>query len=186
MSKKSALFCFGRFNPPTIGHYAQFNAMVDMADDQDIIIGVSRTHNVPNNPLPPNVKLDVIRDNVGDAAIVQLYQTAFEMVDNLATLGYKRLTYCVGGDYTKDSMLERLSNYAKDEYGINLVTMITGQRDPTISATLARQAALGGNLDEFIRLTTNTNAENSELLYNMIRSELIGQVEAECHDPLPA
>lgn len=127
----------------------------------DVIIGVSTSHDYNKNPLSTDTKVKMI-NQLQPSARILIGKDPFDIVNQLSSLGYNNLTYVVGGDYEHDSYIKRLIKYANDQLGIQINNhSISGVRDVTISATLARQAALDNDIDKFIKLC-NPNEVNSE------------------------
>lgn len=151
MVNEHAFFCFGRFNPPTIGHVEHFvNMQITAADFKGSVhVFTSKTQGNANNPLLVEDKLDYLRQIAPTEASVSACKDAFEAIDYFAREGTaKHLWYAAGDDYmgTSDgqALLQRMHRYAS-KYGISLNGVNTGTRKSHISATVARNAA--ANID---------------------------------------
>ena len=57
-SRKPVAFCYGRVNPPTIGHARLFNTTARASKGGDYYIFLSHTQDSKKNPLDYNTKVD--------------------------------------------------------------------------------------------------------------------------------
>lgn len=147
MVNEHAFFCFGRFNPPTIGHIAHFNEMRTMAApfEGSVHVFTSKTERKKDNPLSVDDKLNYLRQVIPVDVSISACKDAFEAIDYFAREGTaKHLWYAAGDDYMGttegNGLLQRMHRYAS-KFGISLNGVNTGDRKPNISATVARNAA---------------------------------------------
>ena len=179
---KHVTFCFGRMNPPTIGHEQVFKTM--KAQGGDMLIFVSQTQDRKRNPLDYSQKIDFIRklhpQYAGDVVDNSSLNTPWKVASYLYDQGYRHATF-VGGD-DRQKMYQDLKKYNGQEGPHGFYEFETfdfessGERDEGdsgvagISATKARQAAIDGDLKEFSK--TTGAGEYAEDLYNAVRTGL--------------
>ena len=59
--RKHVAFCFGRMNPPTLGHARLMNTVARAAQSSDYFIFVSPTEGEKKNPLSYFEKIEIIK-----------------------------------------------------------------------------------------------------------------------------
>jgi hypothetical protein len=160
---KHVTFCFGRMNPPTIGHKEVFKTM--QAQGSDFKIFVSQTQDKKNNPLDYSTKIKFIKaihpefaaNVVDDPSLNTIVKVASFLFDQ----GYNAATFVAGSD-----RLESMSKLLKDYNGVEgkshgfykfdvLDFKSSGDREDGaegvagISASGARDAAATNNFEKF-------------------------------------
>lgn len=166
-SQKHAAFCYGRVNPPTIGHARLFNTTARAGMGGDYWIFLSHTQDPKLNPLDYNTKLDLVKaiypqhaDHISTGGLKGIMQ----ILEYLYHLNYTDITFVCGNDrlptFTKlfndYNGLEGKNTYYKFNT-INLVS--SGARDPDddgiagVSASAARKAASDSKFEEFKKIT---------------------------------
>jgi nicotinic acid mononucleotide adenylyltransferase len=150
----NAVFTFGRFNPPTIGHQKLVDKIKSIPGDHYIFL--SHTVNTKTDPLAYDVKRRFVelffKDiTVGDPDI----RTIIQVLQNLQSLGYVSVTMVVGSDRV-ESFASLLQQYNGKEYVFESVTVTSaGVRDPdgdtvsSISASAQREAVKQHNYKKF-------------------------------------
>lgn len=160
---KTAVFAFGRFNPPTRGHEKMVNAVLKEASSRggDAYIFTSHSHDPQKNPLHYDDKIAFMRavfPNVNvvhdgeDAAITAEIKNIFQVAGFLNGQGYTDIVLVAGSD--------RVPEYQKrfnrtDEFYDSFEVVSAGQRDPDaegaggMSGTKAREAAATGDIGKF-------------------------------------
>ena len=162
---KTAVFVFGRFNPPTIGHEKLLNALTATAQREGgkALVYTSSTQDSKKNPLSK----DQIFKYLGEAfpkerKSFQTRSTARTALDVAVELNgkYDKLVMVVGSDRVSDfSSLLNTYNGIRSKHGsyeykeIDIVS--AGERDPDaagasgMSASKMREAAIQGDFDLF-------------------------------------
>lgn len=181
---KQAAFCFGRMNPPTIGHAELLKKTAEAAMNGEYYIFASKTNDKKDNPLPYDVKLEFLKELfpefashiVDDPAI----KTPLLAADWLYNKGIRAITMVAGSD--------RLPQYEKLMAAWNseevrtkfnrepcVITFVSsGEREDGaegvagVSASGARAAAKAGNFDVF-KQTTGTDGDIAKRLFNAVR-----------------
>lgn len=182
---KHVTFCFGRFNPPTLGHKKLFEKMKSQGGDIKIYTTLSRDSK--KNPLDYETKIDFLRKIHPEYANNIVEESSLNTIDkvcaSLYDQGYKHITFVAG-----DDRLEGMKNLIKDYNGktegkkgplenpYNFETMefiSAGAREDGaegvegISASLAREDAQKNDLKAF---TKHTGAgEHADELFAAVR-----------------
>jgi hypothetical protein len=166
-SRKSVAFCFGRMNPPTIGHARLLNTTARASAGGDYYIFLSHTQDSKKNPLDYNTKVDFVKaiypqhaDHVSHGSL----RTIMEIMEFLYHNNYTDVIYICGNDRLP-AFKELLNKYngvegGKTYYKFNSIDIVSsGPRDPDddgiagVSASAARAAAEAGNKEEFKKIT---------------------------------
>ena len=163
MSKKSIVVTFGRMNPPHAGHKKLIDEGRQRARERgaDFMAVVTRSYTKGTNPLPPNLKVQLIKEFYKKNAPnlnVRHIQTYGELLGALRANGYN------------DIMLVVVTNRGSS-FGANARNTIA-RNNSNISATKVRAQARGaGNFKNFARLyPPNFNPQLLRLAYNTIRN----------------
>ena len=165
--RKSVAFCFGRMNPPTIGHARLLNTTARASAGGDYYIFLSHTQDSKKNPLDYNTKVDFVKSMYSQHAEHVSYgslRTIMEIMEFLYHQNYTDVTYVCGNDRLP-AFKELLNKYngvdgGKTYYKFNSIDIVSsGPRDPDddgvagASASAARAAAEAGDKDEFKKIT---------------------------------
>ena len=183
---KTAVFVFGRFNPPTIGHGKLLNALTAIAQREGgkALVYTSGTQDAKKNPLskkqickymkkafPKEKKHFQTRSNVKTALDV-----AVELHEK-----YDKLVMVVGSDRVSDfSSLLNTYNGIKSKHGFykykEIDIISAGERDPDaegatgMSASKMRAAAVQGDFDAFKSgLPTEMKEKDIKNMFNDVR-----------------
>lgn len=160
---KHITFCFGRMNPPTIGHAQVFKTMA--AQGGDFQIFVSQSQDKKENPLSYEQKIEFIKKIHPQYAshVVENRElnTVVKVASYLYEQGYRNATFVAGSDRL-DSFKKLLTQYngvegkAHGYYKFEVLDFVSaGERDPDsegvsgVSASKARAAAANNNFDAF-------------------------------------
>ena len=166
---KHASFCFGRMNPPTIGHKQLIDTVAESAQSGKYFIFVSHTQDAKKNPLDPQTKIAFIKQMFPEHAkhVVERagVTTALHAAAMLYDAGYNSVTFVAGSDrmgqfqklLTDYNGVEgKAHGYYKFE---NIEFVSSGDRDPDadglagVSASRAREAAAAGDIEAFAQAT---------------------------------
>jgi len=187
-SGDTAVFTFGRLNPPTTGHGKLIDAM---AREQGKNAGskmhvfVSHSQDAKKNPLDYKRKVAYIRKMFPKYAkniLTDKAKTIFEVAVSLHNRGYKSIIMVVGSDRVDE--FERLLNQyngVKSKHGYyefdNVEVVSAGERDPDaeglegMSASKMRKAAMDGDLDSF-KQGVPSDFKDAEKLYKDVRKSM--------------
>ena len=186
-----AVFAFGRFNPPTIGHQKLLSKVLDTATELNGkgYVFLSQKQNNKTDPLTFKEKQDYIQMfypnlAVGDAAV----KTIVQALQKIQAEGRTRIVMIAGSDRVKE--FEQLLNKyngkpdkaGNELYKFDKIDVISaGVRDPDqegaagASASKARDLANKGQEQEFIRIVMGGNT--GKKLYNILQDRLSEQID---------
>ena len=164
---KHVTFCFGRMNPPTIGHKQVLDTMKAQGGDMQIF--VSQSQDAKKNPLDYGTKIKFIKemvpeyakDVVDNAGLNTVVKVASYLYDN----GYNAATFVAGSDRLED-MKKLLEGYngvegkAHGFYKFDVLDFVSsGDREDGaegvagVSASGARAAAANNDFEGFKEAT---------------------------------
>ena len=156
----TAVFTFGRFNPPTIGHGKLFDALSEAAGSSKYFIYISQSIDDTENPLDYATKIEWMRKmfpkHAHSIVCNPNIRTMFDTAVWLYNSGVRKVTMIVGSDRVEDfeTALQAYNGkrskhgyYAFSEFRIE---QIARERYPEdISATKMRDAAACNNFAVF-------------------------------------
>ena len=165
---KTCYVTFGRFQPPTVGHGASMDAIASAAKEGggDYRIYVSQSNKpVKENPIPPDVKADILRKGFPKHTSNIYSDKAFNVIpavlEHVMMDGYRNCVYMCGSDRMNEPamqfVLEHNGVKPKKGHYYNFWSMwmeSSGNRDPegktfAMSGTKMRIAAQQGDWDFF-------------------------------------
>ncbi len=164
---KHVTFCFGRMNPPTIGHKQVLDTM--KAQGGDMRVFVSQSQDAKKNPLDYGTKIKFIKEmfpeyanNVVDDAGLN---TVVKVASYLHDQGYNAATFVAGSDRLEDmkKLLEAYNGVEGKAHGFYKFDVLdfvsSGEREDGaegvagISASGARAAAANNDFEGFKEAT---------------------------------
>ena len=185
-SGKTAVYTFGRFNPPTIGH-EKLLRVVDTTSKKeggDYFVYTSHSQDPKKNPLSHKQTINFLklifskhRSHIEDSSAVTALHAASDIYDKG---GYTKLMMVVGSDRVRDfSALLNRYNDSKSKHGYykfdSIEVVSAGERDPDaegadgMSASKMRQAVKDSDYDVFkMGLPSGTSDSISKNLYNAV------------------
>lgn len=182
---KHAAFCFGRMNPPTLGH-AQLIDTVAKSSHGDYFIFASQSQDPKKNPLDFGAKIAFLKEMFPKHANHIVDQSGISTALHAASLlydaGYRSVTFVAGSDRlaTFQKLLTDYNGVEGKGHGYykfkNIEFVSSGERDPDadglagISASKARDAAKDGDIEAFAAATGA--GKLAEPLYNAVRSAM--------------
>ena len=165
---KHVAFCFGRMNPPTIGHARLLNSTARASNGGDYFIFLSQTQDAKKNPLDYHTKVDFVKamwpQHAEHVSVGTGLRTIMDIMEFLYHHNYTDVTFVCGSD-RMPAFKELLNKYngvegGKTYYKFNTIDFASsGPRDPDddgiagVSASAARAAAEAGNKEEFKKIT---------------------------------
>ena len=155
---KNAIFTFGRFNPPTIGHMLLIASMKRVAakNDADVVVFTGASQDKTRNPLNYKNKISIMKKVFKGTTVVNStkVKTIFNALEYLDTKKYNNITLVVGSD--RVSELKTLIGRYLDNYNFKSFNVVSaGDRDPDaegavgMSASKMRAAAKVGDFNTF-------------------------------------
>ena len=182
----TAVFAFGRFNPPTIGHDKLIQTLLNTAQKANgkAYLFLSHKQNNKTDPLSFEQKQSYIQKfypslAVGDANA----NTIIKALQVIQAEGRTRIIMVAGSDRV-DEFEKLLNQYngkpdkqGNDLYKFDNIRVVNaGQRDPDsdgvagASASKARELAAKGQYNEFARIILGGN--NGKVIYDKIQDAL--------------
>ncbi len=153
---KCVYFTFGRFQPPTIGHAENFNAVASKAGKCDYYIYLSQTVDKKGtNPLDPDTKLKYMIKMFPEhrGKIFSGPRDPTAVFQHIMQDGYHEAYFLVGSDRVK--AMQWVKKYNHKDYSFRKMDIISsGERDAdgdtfAISGTKMRRAAKVGDFTTF-------------------------------------
>lgn len=165
--EKHVAFCFGRMNPPTIGHAEVFKTLASVGGDYFIF--VSQSQDKKENPLSYSDKINFIKKIHPQYANHIVENTELNTVVKVASYlyeqGYKHATFVAGSDRLEQfkKLLTQYNGVEGKAHGFYDFELLdfksSGDRDPDspgvsgVSASQARSAAANNDLQGFTEAT---------------------------------
>jgi hypothetical protein len=182
----TAVFVFGRFNPPTIGHGKLLNALTATAQREGgkALVYTSSTQDAKKNPLTKNQIFKYMKKAFPkEKKHFQTRSTAKTALEVAIELHgkYDKLVMVVGSDRVSDfSSLLNTYNGIKSKHGFykykEIDIISAGERDPDaegatgMSASKMRAAAVQGDFDSFKSgLPTEMKEKDIKNMFNDVR-----------------
>ena len=184
--RSTAVFAFGRFNPPTIGHEKLIETVLQTAQKANgkAYLFLSHKQNNKTDPLDFKSKQSYIQQfypnlAVGDAGA----NTIIKALQKIQAEGRTRIIMVAGSDRVEEFQ-KLLNQYngkpdkaGNDLYKFDSIDVVNaGQRDPDAegvsgaSASKARELANKGQEHEFTKIAMGGN--KSKFIYNKIQDAL--------------
>ena len=187
-----AVFCFGRMNPPTMGHGLVLNKTVELGK-QNAFVFLSNSVDPTDNPLSPAIKakfIEQIYPTTKGHIVTDFVQSPIYAANWLYSKGYRNMAFVAGSDRLgkeKGSIEKLLSSWnsgpvrSTDPAGardfVNMQYISAGDRDPDgegvtgYSGTKARQAVTANNEQQFQNYTGigSDIVVNGKTLYQSVK-----------------
>lgn len=183
----TAVFTFGRMNPPTIGHEKLVKKVEDIARQNNAMphIYLSQSHDSKKNPLPYKTKIAIARKAFGSAVTTSSSKTVIQIAKELEEMGHKNLIMVVGSDRVNE-FRTLLNKYNGKDFTFDTIEVVSaGERDPDadgpegMSASKMRDAVTTGNEDAFKQGLPTKLKRNSKTIFNAVKSGLAIAEELE-------
>ena len=162
----TAVFTFGRFNPPTTGHEKLLDAVAGQAKKNvgaPYYVFASHSENAKKDPLPYAKKVAYMKKMFpkhSRTIVVDKARNVFEIAVSLHNKGHKSIVMVVGSDRVTEfnSLLNKYNGVEARHgyYGFDNIEVISaGERDPDaegvtgMSASKMRAAASSNDFDTF-------------------------------------
>jgi len=181
----TAVFTFGRFNPPTIGHEKLVDKVASVAKSNPgapYYIFASHSENPKKDPLPYVKKVAYMKKMFSKHSrniTTSRDRTVFELAVTLYNKGHKAIVMVVGSDRVTefDTLLNKYNGVEGRHgyYGFDNIEVVSaGERDPDaegvsgMSASKMRAAASADDYDTF-KLGLPKNFNNGMSLFKDVR-----------------
>ena len=189
--RATAVFAFGRFNPPTIGHQKLLDKVISMAQQVNGkgYVFLSQKQNNKTDPLTFKEKQDYLRMfypqlAIGDAGV----KTIIQALQKIQAEDRTRIVMIAGSDRVMEFQ-KLLNQYngkpdksGNDLYKFDSIDVVSaGERDPDqegasgASASKARELANKGQEHEFSKVIMGGNT--GKKLYSILQDRLAEQID---------
>ena len=181
-SGSTAVFTYGRMNPPTQGHAKVIQKTIDHATKIGGVphVFISHSHDSKKNPLAPEHKLAAVQaafKGVNAAVSTKEMSGPIQLAKHLNQQGHEHLVMVAGSDRVNEYHA-LLHKYNNKEYSFKSIKVVSaGQRDPDaegaagISGTKMREFAAAGKKDEFkSNLMSGLDDDHKERIYTATRT----------------
>jgi hypothetical protein len=178
---KHLTFCFGRMNPPTIGHKQLLDTLASVGGDYKIF--ASQTQDKKKNPLDYATKIKFIKLMFPNHAKNIIEDSSLNTIGKVAShvynLGYRDVTFVAGSDRLEDmkNLLTTYNGVEGKAHGFYKFDVLdfksSGDREDGaegvagISASNARAAAANNDIEGFKESTGA--GQYSEALFKAVR-----------------
>ena len=177
--RSTAVFAFGRFNPPTIGHQKLLDKVISMAKQVNGkgYVFLSQKQNNKTDPLSFQEKLNYLESVYGKEQVVfgdPNVKTIVQVLQMLQDQGRTKVVMVAGSDRVANfkELLEKYNNKpdksGKILYNFDTIKVTSaGQRDPDaegmsgVSASKARQFAQADDFENFSKIVMGGKASQS-------------------------
>ena len=186
--RSTAVFAFGRFNPPTIGHEKLINKVQQVADKVNgkAYIFLSHTDGTAKDPIDFTTKLSYLRQHFQSDPKLSFgdirANTIIKVMKVLEQEGRTKVIMVAGDDRVMQfkNLLNQYNGKPTKagniEYTFDSVDVVSaGQRDPDaddvtgVSASKARELAMKGQEHEFSKIIMG--GDKGKVLYNKIQDQ---------------
>ena len=190
VGRKTAVFTFGRMNPPTLGHEKLIKKVLEVASKNNAkpFIFISNTKDSKKNPLTTEQKIKYLRLSIPDAE-KHIYtdssiKTPFDALKTVEKMGFTDVIFVGGSDQVND-LYPSLKRYVKHpdkskSFELESFTVVSaGERiqDGTgvdaASSTKLRLAASKNDFSEFKKTVPSKLSEKfAKEMFDAIRSSM--------------
>ena len=154
---KCVYFTFGRFQPPTIGHESNFNAVANKAGKCDYYIYLSQTQKKGTDPLSPDRKLYYMNKMfpTHKGHIYSGPRDPVAVLQDIMMSGFDECVMLVGSDRVQAMQWIHKYNGNDKDFSFRTLDIISsGSRDADgdtfkVSGTKMRRAAFAGDYKTF-------------------------------------
>ena len=184
----TAVFTFGRFNPPTTGHEKLIDALAKQQQKNSgslMYVYPSHSQDAKKNPLPHSRKVAYMKKMFRKYArniITSKSRNVFDIAVELHNKGHRAVVMVVGSDRVQefDRLLNQYNGVEGKHgyYGFDDIRVVSaGERDPDaegvegMSASKMRAAAAKGDFDSF-QMGLPRNFGDAKKLFDDIRKNM--------------
>lgn len=186
--EKTAVFTYGRNNPPTVGHEKLFDKTMEVAKEHATKAHIFTSHSQDSkkNPLSAEHKVQLIKHAYPKAHVAASSKempSMLHIAKHLHKQGHQHLVMVAGSDRVKEYE-EKLHQYngthEKAMYNFKSIKVVSaGHRDPDaegaegMSGTKLRSHAIAGNKEKFKSgLMSKLSDAHKEKVYNHVRKAM--------------
>ena len=172
----TAVFTWGRMNPPTLGHEKLVDKVKQVAQQNNAMphIYLSQSYDSKKNPLPYGTKIRLAQKAFGNVVSKSKSKTIIQVMKELESMGHSKVILVVGSDRVQE--FKRLLNtYNGKDFSFESIQVVSaGDRDPDsdsvsgMSATKMREAAVANDIAAFKKgLPQKLQAQAAKIVQNV-------------------
>ena len=151
-SGKTAIFAFGRMNPPTTGHTKLIKKVMMVAKKEKGIpmIYPSKIEDKKKNPLTYKTKIAVLKDVFGDIINTDTtIKTPFDVLEHLNKKKFSKVVFVVGSDRVREFKKNMSKFVESDLDNIKDFSVVSaGDRDPDAEGV---KGISGSKIREYVK-----------------------------------
>jgi hypothetical protein len=190
----TAVFSFGRMNPPTIGHeklVAKINAVAKQNNAMPHLY-LSQSYDSKKNPLPYATKIALAKKAFGSMVMKSRSKTLMQVAKELEDMGHTKLIMVAGSDRVEE-FKTLLNKYNGKDYTFDSIEVVSaGERDPDaegaagMSASKMRAAASAGDEKAFKSGLPKKLQSSASKVYQAVRDgmKIAEEMEQELGEDL--
>ena len=190
----TAVFSFGRMNPPTIGHeklVAKINAVAKQNNAMPHLY-LSQSYDSKKNPLPYATKIALAKKAFGSMVMKSRSKTLMQVAKELEDMGHTKLIMVAGSDRVEE-FKTLLNKYNGKDYTFDSIEVVSaGERDPDaegaagMSASKMRAAASAGDEKAFKSGLPKKLQSSASKVYQAVRDgmKIAEEMEIELGEDL--
>ena len=149
---KTAVFAFGRMNPPTTGHAKLIKKVMSVAKSESgmPMVFPSKTEDKKKNPLTYKTKIKVLRDVFGSIINTSTdIKTPFDVLEYLNDKKFSKVVFVVGSDRVVE-FKKNMSKYVKSDLTNikDFSVASAGDRDPDAEGV---KGISGSKMREYVK-----------------------------------
>ena len=149
---KTAVFAFGRMNPPTTGHAKLIKKVMSVAKSESgmPMVFPSKTEDNNKNPLTYKTKIKVLKDVFGNIINTSTsIKTPFDVLDYLNKKKFSKVVFVVGSDRVVE-FKKNMSKYVKSDLTNikDFSVASAGDRDPDAEGV---KGISGSKMREYVK-----------------------------------
>ena len=149
---KTAVFAFGRMNPPTTGHAKLIKKVMSVAKSESgmPMVFPSKTEDKKKNPLTYKTKIKVLRDVFGSIINTSTdIKTPFDVLEYLNDKKFSKVVFVVGSDRVVE-FKKNMSKYVKSDLDNikDFSVASAGDRDPDAEGV---KGISGSKMREYVK-----------------------------------
>ena len=152
VKEKTAVFAFGRMNPPTTGHSKLITKVMIVAKKEKGIpmIYPSKTEDNKKNPLTYKTKIAVLKDVFGDIINTNTtIKTPFDVLEHLNKKKFSKVIFIVGSDRVREFKRNMSKFVESDLDNIKDFSVVSaGDRDPDAEGV---KGISGSKMREYVK-----------------------------------
>jgi len=190
----TAVFSFGRMNPPTIGHEKLVDKINAVAKQNNAMphLYLSQSYDSNKNPLPYATKIALAKKAFGSMVMKSRSKTLMQVAKELEDMGHTKLIMVAGSDRVAE-FKTLLNKYNGKDYTFDSIEVVSaGERDPDaegaagMSASKMRAAAAAGDEKAFKSGLPKKLQSSASKVYQAVRDgmKIAEEMEQELGEDL--